>query len=103
MVYLQLLLRHFWEADITPEMSRNKATRNMQFVFSGDNCLDFPANFPKKMPTFRAVGGQIYEIGRASNREDVCKLVVKTVVGCLRTLSRSSRRGGRDNMRSGWW
>ena len=93
MVHLQRLFQYFQEAGITPEMSRDTATQDMQFGFTGGYSLDFPPNFPKKMPTLQAANGRFYEITRNSNH-DVCATVVGTVVEILQN-AQSSRRGGR--------
>ncbi|CAB3993023.1 Hypothetical predicted protein [Paramuricea clavata] len=96
MEFLQLLFQYFQGADITPDMSRDTVTQDMQFGLSGGYCLDFPANFPKKMPTLRAADGSRHEFKRRSNSdEDVCKTVVQAVVDFLRNPPQSSRYGGR--------
>ena len=94
MVHLQLLFQYFQKAGITPEMSRDTVTQDMQFGFTGGYSLDFPANFPKKMPKLQAPSGQLYTITRNSNHDDVCAAVVGTVVEFLQN-GQSSRRGGR--------
>ena len=73
----------------------------MQFGLSGGYRLDFPSNFPKKMPTLRTPNGQSYVITRTSHDgddDDVCAAVVGTVAEFLRNLP-PSRRGprGRGN------
>jgi hypothetical protein len=96
MVYLQLLFQYFQEEGIAPDMSRDTGTQDMQFGFSGGYCLDFPANFPREMPTIRAPDGSRYELSRGSNRdEDVCQTVVRTVVEFLQNPPQPSSRGGR--------
>ena len=96
MELLQLLFQYFQGAGITPDMSRDTVTQDMQFGLSGGYCLDFPANFPKKMPTLRAADGSSREFKRRSNSdEDVCKTVVQAVVDFLRNPPQSSRYGGR--------
>ena len=93
---LQLLFQYFQGAGITPDMSRDTVTQDMQFGLSGGYCLDFPANFPRKMPTIRAADGSWYDLKHVSNHdEDVCGTVVQKVVDFLRNPQQSSRRGGR--------
>ena len=93
MVHLQLLFQYFQGAGITPEMSRDTITQDMQFGFSGGYYLDFPANFPKKMPTIHAPDGRKRQL-KCSSGDDVCRMVVDSVVDIFRNLQQSSRRGG---------
>jgi hypothetical protein len=97
MVYLQLLFQYFQEAGIAPDMSRDTGTQDMQFGLRGGYCLDFPANFPREMPTIRAPDGSEYELNRRSNRdEDVCRVVVNTVTNFLQNpQQRDGRRKGK--------
>ena len=92
---LLLLFQYFQQAGFAIGMFRDTGTQDMQFGFSGGYCLDFPANFPREMPTIRAPDGLRYELSRGSNRdEDVCGTVVPTVVEFLRNPPQPSRRGG---------
>ena len=104
MEHLQLLFQYFQSAGITPEMSRDTNTQDMQFGFSGGYCLDFPANFPKRMPTIHAPDGNMYEVSRGSSHgEDVCQNLVNTVTKFLRNPRQPSNHGyghgGRRNNR----
>lgn len=91
---LQLLFQYFQRAGIPAEMSRDTATQDMQFGFSGGYSLNFPANFPREMPEIWAPSGQRFETKH--QREDVCADVVQQVAEFLRPSSRSGgRRGGR--------
>ena len=91
MMHLQLLFQYFQEAGITPDMSRDTVTQDMQFGLNGGYILDFPANFPKKMPTFHAPDGRKSELKLKGNGE-VCRMVVQRIVDFLG--QESSRRGG---------
>ena len=93
MTHLQLLFQYFQGAGITPEMSRDTVTQDIQFGLSGGYILDFPANFPRKMPTFLAPDGGRFQMERKSG-SDVCRMVVQTVVDFLSQQS-SRRRGGK--------
>ena len=93
MTHLQLLFQYFQGAGITPDMSRDTVTQDIQFGLSGGYVLDFPANFPQKFPTFHAPDGKKFQMKRASGG-DVCKVVVDSVVEFFAQQS-SSRRGGR--------
>ena len=94
---LQLLFQYFRQVGITPEMSRDTATQDMQFGFSGGYSLNFPANFPREMPEIWAPSGQRFEIKR--QYEDVCADVVQQVAQFLKHPP-SSRSGGRRGGRS---
>ena len=83
MMHLQLLFQYFQEAGITPDMSRDTVTQDMQFGLSGGYILDFPANFPRKMPIFHAPDGRKSELKLKGNG-DVCRMVVQKVVDFLR-------------------
>ena len=91
MTHLQLLFQYFQGAGITPDMSRDTVTQDMQFGLSGGYVIDFPANFPQKMPTFHAPNGRKFLMKRASGG-DVCKVVVDAVVDFF--AQQSSSRGG---------
>jgi hypothetical protein len=104
MVHLQLLFQYFQVAGITPEMSRDTNTQDMQFGFSGGYCLDFPANFPKRMPTIHAPDGNMYDVSLGSSHgEDVCQALVNAVTKFLRNPRQPSNHGygraGRRNNR----
>ena len=101
MVHLQLLFQYFQAAGITPEMSRDSITQNTQFGFSGGYYLDFPANFPKRMPTIHTPDGKMYEVNRGSSYdEDVCQNLVNTVTKFLRNPRQSPNHGyGRGGRR----
>jgi hypothetical protein len=87
---LQLLFKYFEDVGIKPEMSRDTVTQDIQFGLSGGYILDFPANFPHKMPTFHAPNGGKYQIKRKSG-EDACRKVVDAVVDFLRNAQQSSQ------------
>jgi hypothetical protein len=103
-LYLELLLQYFQGVGIAPDMSRDTGTQDMQFGLRGGYCLDFPANFPRVMPTIRAPDGSRYDLDHGSNRdEDVCQTVVRTVVKFLRNPPLlSGRRGRRTGGRRGY-
>ena len=95
MGHLLLLFQYFQQAGFAIGMFRDTGTQDMQFGFSGGYCLDFPANFPREMPTIRAPDGSRYELSRGSNRDDdVCQTVVRTAVEFLRNLPQPSNRRG---------
>jgi hypothetical protein len=91
MTHLQLLFQYFQGEGITPEMSRDTTTQDMQFGLGNGYILDFPANFPRRMPVMFTPDGKTYEFKRESGG-DVCRMVVDTVVDFFQ--QQSSRRGG---------
>ena len=96
MQLLQLLFQYFQEASITPDMSRDTITQDMQFGLGGGYSLDFPANFPKEMPEIHTPdrGKCVLKNVKVTPGEDVCAAVVRAVVDFIQKQQSSGRRGG---------
>ena len=95
MKMLQLLFQYFQEEGVAPEMSRDTNTQDMQFGLGDGYTLDFPANFPTKMPIMYMADGTRCTM-RRQTEGDVCRAVVDAVTEFLRKQqsSRDSRRRG---------
>ncbi|XP_046859667.1 uncharacterized protein LOC124453026 [Xenia sp. Carnegie-2017] len=81
MELLQKLMQCFNSQHITPEMSRDATTHNLQFNLNRDYALVFPPNFPKSLPVLHnSFDGKINFKRNEIDKSDVCGSVVRAVV-----------------------
>ena len=91
---LHLFKVYFEQAGYEVKMYKDIVTHDMHFGLNSGYCLDFPANFPTKMPIIRAPDGKTYglKLGPTSVK-DVCKFVVDSFQDLFRRQHpRSGRR-----------
>lgn len=84
---LQKLMQCFNSRNITPEISRDATTHDLQFNLNGEYALVFPPNFPDKLPDLFNKRGKNKALDRNEflGGEEVCEGVVRLVAEKIRS------------------